>query len=214
MKFWVSLFLLISFLLNYLYAQESAKDLAEDDPAGFESGQAVSSYEKVLESWTTPEEISLWVQANFRYDHERAFRFSENRRDVEEGVRVLSPWEFFDAKSGVCLDLSRFCLETLARISPESKPRYLLISFEPVEIKGNTFRQHWMVSFRKKDEVYFFCDSHRPGHMAGPYSKAEDFIQEYGTYRGRKVVSFQELDTYERKKRQKQSLLLKMLSSN
>jgi len=77
----------------------------------------------------------------------------------------------------------------------------LMIEFDPVSIAGNTLRRHWVVSFERGGERYFFADSKRPGHIAGPYASTQDFIAEYARYRGRRIVSFREVETYERKLR-------------
>jgi len=37
--------------------------------------------------------------------------------------------------------------------------------------------------------------------MAGPYQSAQEFIDEYARYRGRQIVSFRELESFERKVR-------------
>ena len=76
-----------------------------------------------------------------------------------------------------------------------------MIEFDPVSIAGNTLRRHWVVSFERGGERYFFADSKRPGHIAGPYASTQDFIAEYARYRGRRIVSFREVETYERKLR-------------
>ena len=96
---------------------------------------------------------------------------------------IQAPSEFFDTKTGVCADLSRFGVETLRQIDPHSDPKYLMIEFEPMQIQRNTLRLHWLVSFRRDGHIYLFADSKRPGHMAGPYKDARAFIAEYEQYR-------------------------------
>ena len=43
-----------------------------------------------------------------------------------------------------------------------------------------------------------FADSKRPGHLAGPYASTRAFLDDYTAYRGREIVSFRELPSYER----------------
>ena len=131
----------------------------------------------------------------------RAMQLSETQRRKNGRMPILAPEAFFDVPSGVCVDLSRFAVETLRAVDPGSKPRYVMIEFDPVSIVGNTLRRHWVVSFERGGERYFFADSKRPGHIAGPYASTQDFIAEYARYRGRQIVSFREVETYERKMR-------------
>jgi hypothetical protein len=62
-------------------------------------------------------------------------------------------------------------------------------------------RMHWMAAFKRDGKHYFFADSKRPGHIAGPYASVQAFIAEYSAYRGRSIVAFRELESYQRKQR-------------
>jgi len=73
-----------------------------------------------------------------------------------------------------------------------------MIEFDPVTIRGNALRRHWVASFERDGKLYFFADSKRPGHIAGPYDSTQAFIDDYARYRGRTVVAFAERSTYER----------------
>ena len=114
---------------------------------------------------------------------------------------ILSPEAFFGSPAGVCVDLARFGVETLRAIAPETQPTYLMIEFDPVAIKGNTLRRHWVVSFQREGQHYFFADSKRPGLMVGPYKTVQAFIAEYAHYRGRQIVAFRTAESYERRLR-------------
>jgi len=153
------------------------------------------SYEQVLQVWKTPEEVNGWIGANFSYDAARALRLSETQRAKMKGISIYSPSEFFERKSGVCVDLSRFAVETLRKIDPNSDPKYVMIEFDPIHVKGNTLRLHWLVRFKRDGKTYFFSDSIRPGHIAGPYDDTEAFISEYEKFRGRKIIAFRELES-------------------
>jgi hypothetical protein len=162
---------------------------------------AAASYEHALEVWKTPEDISAWIAANFSYDMARAMRLSETQRARNERLPIHTPSDFFDTKTGVCVDLSRFAVETLRRIDPQSDPKYLMIEFAPIHIGGNVLRLHWLVSFKRDGRVYFFADSKRPGHIAGPYDDTRAFIDDYARYRGRPIMAFRELDSYQKQRR-------------
>jgi len=163
--------------------------------------KAADSYEQALRVWKTPEDINRWVAANFSYDRARALRLSETQRAKNGRISIHAPSEFFDTKTGVCVDLSRFGVETLRRIDPLSDPKYLMIEFDPIQTKGNMLRLHWLVSFRRDGKIYIFADSKRPGHIAGPYNDVQTFVIEYEKYRQRKIVAFRELDSYEKQRR-------------
>jgi hypothetical protein len=163
--------------------------------------KAVGSYEEAWRVWKTPEDITGWIAANFSYDMARALKLSETQRANPEKISIYDPSEFFDARSGVCIDLSRFGVETLRRIDPQSDPRYLMIEFDPIQIQGNLLRRHWLASFKREGKIYFFADSKRPGHIAGPYWETQAFIDEYEQYRARKVIAFRELASYQKQRR-------------
>lgn len=180
-------------------------DPASDAPAarisdGGKFTQA-SSYGDTLKLWRSAEDINAWVNARFEYDPARAIQLSETQRQKNGRMPILAPEVFFAAPRGVCVDLSRFAIETLRAIDPDTQPAYVMIEFDPVTIAGNTLRRHWVASFLREGQHYYFADSKRPGHIAGPYGSTQEFIDEYARYRGRRVVSFREVDSYERKAR-------------
>ena len=201
--------LLLAFLLLSVYACVLHASSPDSDGLAYAEGSTVPSnsavsYEKALQVWNLPEDINDWIAANFSYDAARAAHLSETRRTKSGRVSIYSPSEFFETKSGVCVDLARFSVETLKQIDPHSDPKYLMIEFEPMQIRGNTFRLHWLVSFRVDGKAYFFSDSKRPGHIAGPYNDIRAFVEDYMKYRGRKIVAFRELDSYKKKRHAKE----------
>jgi len=159
------------------------------------------SYSQALKAWRTPEEINAWIGARFEYDIQRAMRLSETQRSQSGTLPITEPSAFFADPAGVCVDLSRFAVETLRNISPELKARYLMIEFAPAIIAGNTLRLHWVATFTREGKHYFFADSKRPGHIAGPYASAQAFIDEYAKYRGREIVAFREPASYLKQQR-------------
>ena len=160
-----------------------------------------ASYDEALRIWKTPEDIAAWSAARFAYDTDRALQLSETERQKGADPTILAPADLFERPTGTCLDLARFGLETLQRIDPQSRPRYLMVEFEPLQLKGRTLRRHWLVSFRRGDGVYVFADSKRPWLVAGPYESVDAFIREYERFRGRNIVRFYETDSYRRQLR-------------
>jgi hypothetical protein len=196
------LFLSVGFA-NSLYPTESSSDSPEFEIDSTVLFKSADSYEQVLDIWKTPEDINAWIAGNFSYDMVRALRLSETQRTKNSQLSIYHPAVFFTTKTGVCVDLSRFGVETLRHINPQSEPKYLMIEFYPIQIEGNTLRLHWMVSFKHDGMYYFFADSKRPGYIAGPYNDTREFIKEYAQYRSRKIVSFRELESYQKKRRTK-----------
>jgi len=160
-----------------------------------------ATYPQALQLWRSPEDVNAWIGARFHYSLPRAMQLSESQRAKAGQSRIHEPQEFFGAPSGICVDLSRFAVETLRQINPELQANYLMIEFAPVTIGGNTLRMHWLASFKRDGQYYFFADSKRPGHVAGPYASAQEFIAEYAAFRSRPVVAFRELVSYQRRQR-------------
>lgn len=178
---------------------DPASDAPEARMPGRSPLKAASSYSEALTLWQDTDDVNAWIGATFQYDVSRAMLLSETQRTLNGRMPIISPEAFFASPSGVCVDLSRFAVETLRAIDPGTKPTYLMIEFDPISVAGNTLRRHWVVSFQREGKHYFFADSKRPGHIAGPYLSTQEFIDEYARYRGRPIVSFRELESYERK---------------
>ena len=182
-------------------ATDPSSDAPEVQRRQAASFKDAASYQQALQVWRTPEDVNAWIGAKFEYDMSRAMLLSETQRSISGQLPIYQPHEFFAAPSGVCVDLSRFAVETLRHIDPDARASYLMIEFAPVTIGGHTLRMHWLASFTRDAQYYFFADSKRPGHIAGPYASAEEFMGEYAKYRGRQIVAFRELDSYQRKQR-------------
>jgi len=176
-------------------------DSPEPWPARPAVHQEAATYAEALRTWRTPEDVSAWMGARFNYDASRAVLLSESSRARSAAPPIHRPADFFAAPSGMCLDLARFAVETMATIDARLEPAYLMIEFEPVTIAGETVRLHWLALFKRDARYYFVGDSKRPGHVAGPYASAQVFVDEYARYRQRKVVAFREVATYERRQR-------------
>jgi hypothetical protein len=73
-----------------------------------------------------------------------------------------------------------------------------MIEFDPVTIRGNALRRHWVAAFERDGKLYFFADSRRPGHIAGPYDAMQAYMDDYARYRGRTIVAFSERATFAR----------------
>jgi hypothetical protein len=156
----------------------------------------LESYEHALQTWKSPEDINAWIASNFSYDMNRSIRLSETQVGQQGQSPIYTPSKLFSVKSGMCVDLSRFAVETLKIINTQYDPKYLMIEFYPLKIDGNILRRHWLVSFKRDGQTYFFADSNRPGLIVGPFNATEEFIREYERYRGRRIVAFREMESY------------------
>lgn len=186
-------------------AVPNAADPASDAPDASFSARGpfidAPSYPEALQRWANAEDINAWIGARFRYDMDRAIQLSETQRHAQGRMPIHEPQAFFAEPQGVCVDLARFAVETLRVLSPASQPRYLMVEFDPIAVRGNTLRRHWLVAFERGGQHYFFADSKRPGYIAGPYADVQSFIDEYARYRGRRIVAFSERESYERRVR-------------
>jgi hypothetical protein len=179
---------------------DPASDAPEAGRVAPFSFKSADSYAEALRVWRTPEDVNDWIGARFEYDMPRAMQLSESQR-ARSRLPIHAPADFFLAPRGVCVDLARFGVETLRAIDPGSRPAYLMIEFDPFAISGNTLRRHWVAVYRTERGYFVFADSRRPGHLAGPYATLAQFTEEYARYRGRRIVAYRELETFERQVR-------------
>jgi hypothetical protein len=176
------------------FVASGAADIAR--PAG--AARPPHSYADALRHWRRAEDLSAWAAQRFRFDAERALQFSSTQRRVGPPPAITEPEDFFAEPTGICLDLARFAVETLRRVDPAAEARFLMVEFEPVLVDGHELRLHWIAVFRRDARLFFFADSDRPAHLAGPYAGAQDFIADYQVFRGRPVLRHLELDSLRR----------------
>ena len=157
-----------------------------------------ASHAQALQRWQGAEDIAAWAGRFFRFDAERALQFSSTQRRVGPPPTVAEPEHLFAEPTGICLDLTRFGVETLRQIDPTAQARYLMVEFEPITVDGHVLRLHWLGVYQRDGQCYFFADSDRPGHIAGPYARAQDFIADCAAFRGRPVMRHLELDSLQR----------------
>ena len=166
------------------------------------SNENLPKYADEISNWTSANQVHDWIEDNFSYDFNRAVLLSNNRK-LESQTSIFKPEELWVEKRGMCVDLSRFAVEITKAIDSTAYVKYLKIEFEPIEIDGSKFVNHWIAALKENDEFYFFADSKRPKVKAGPYTSVEDFILSYEKFRERKIVSYKLLDSYKKTKRTK-----------
>jgi hypothetical protein len=184
-------------------AVDPGSDAPEVAPVRHAVADLPATYEEAIARWRLPSEVNAWIGARFEYDFDRAMKLAENQRTLDARIQIHEPASFFAHPTGVCVDLARFAVETLRAVAPAVNASYLMIEFDPAVISGNTLRRHWVVQFEADGMLYFFADSKRPGHVAGPYRTAQAFLDQYSQYRQRRIVSYRTLESYERQFNQK-----------
>jgi len=178
---------------------ETDPDAPAERPLSARRGSDPPDYAAALHAWVAPEQVNTWIGERFEYDRARAQRLSETQRLAQGTLPIHTPEAFYAEAKGVCVDLARFAVETLRTIAPASRPRYLMLEFDPVSVQGNTLRRHWVAVFERDGRLYVFADSKRPGHIAGPYARVQDYVAEYASYRGRTIVAAREVPGYQRR---------------
>lgn len=165
-----------------------------------------ATYEAALTSWSSIDDINGWIGKHFRYDMERAMALSESGRAKNPGQRVEihPPDEFYAQPQGICVDLARFGYESIKQVAPDTRAHYLMIEFEPAEIRGEVLRRHWLVTYEKDGKLYSFADSKRPGHIAGPYDTLDALTRDYERFRGRTIVAAKQRDSYRKQKKRRE----------
>lgn len=165
-----------------------------------------SSYDDVLASWRTPEDITRWVRDEFRYDLDRALDLAEDS-PVRADMAVYTPRETFDARSGVCVDLCRFAVDTLRAIDPATPAHYLMIEFEPVRIAGRTLRRHWFAVYEHPDGLVGFADTKYPGELTEPNPSLAGLVADYEARRRRRVLGFELRSTFLKELKKKRAMM-------
>lgn len=170
-----------------------------------------SNYFETVSHWSTFKDVYNWVKYNFCYDFARA-QLLANNSNKKNKISIYSPEELWIKKKGICVDLSRFAYETIQLIDSSAISNYLKIEFEPLEINGSRFVNHWLILLKEKDEFYFFADSKRPDILDGPYESVQEFIKKYEKFRGRKINSYALLNSYKKTTKKKRSKTSKVNS--
>jgi hypothetical protein len=130
----------LAFALAAIVSYANAADPNSDAPEGRErpAGHVpeFATYAQAVQAWRTPEDVNAWIGAKFEYDGERSMLLSETQRAQKPGPPIHPPAEFFAAPRGICVDLSRFGVETLRAVAPELKARYLMIAGVPRRLRA------------------------------------------------------------------------------
>lgn len=198
--------LLLTAFLFQVNAQTNSQKKLSDSPNdtihNVNNFNYPNSYNEALQEWTTVVQVNDWIKNNFKYDMERAKSLAENGSERGK-TNIYLPQEFYQIKKGMCVDLSRFTVETLNKIDTSKNAQYLMIEFEPITIEGKIIRKHWISIYKDPEGYYLLGDSKRPGYIAGPFDEVEDFIVAYQKYRERQIISWKVVLDYNKMKKKK-----------
>jgi hypothetical protein len=112
-------------------------------------------------------------------------------------------------------DLAALCRgKTLRIVDPAAQANYLMIEFALVTIIARQYICACTAGFVQARRQILSADSKRPGHLSGPHASTQEFIDGYAKYRGRTIIRFRELESYERKKRTQATRQLKEAQQN
>ncbi|MEO9484362.1 MAG: transglutaminase-like domain-containing protein [Ekhidna sp.] len=200
----ISVLCFTKFLGTPVIAQSDDEQMRLSDAPTNADQQRISSeksYQEILENWDHVDSVNQWIGKYFGYDMSRALKLGEGS-DLRSKTKILTPEEFYENPNGVCLDLSRFAVETLRKMPQEYEANYLMIEFEPITIKGSTLSKHWIAVYKDQNGLFnFTADSKYPGRKYEGYSDVASFVSEYETLRDRKILRYQIVPTYEKKKK-------------
>jgi hypothetical protein len=173
-------------------------------PQGPRAPAGPATYDDALAEWTTPEDIMRWVRDGFRYDLERALDLAEDS-PVRADTEIYTPRETFDSRTGTCVDLCRFAVDTLRTVDPAAAVDYLVIEFEPLHIAGRTLRRHWLAVYEHPLGVVSFADTKYPGEFSEPRPSVASLVADYEVRRGRRVLGFQLRNTFLKEQRKRRA---------
>src|SRR5687768_11302526 len=156
-------FLLWTFFMTEVKAQTPGEQLLKLSDAYNDSTFQKSkfsnqiSYDTALQKWKTIHDVNDWIKENFRYSMERARQLAENS-STREKVRIFTPIELYQINKGVCIDLSRFAVETINIIDSSKHVQYLMIEFEPIVIDSSILKKHWMAIYQDSSGYHLLAD--------------------------------------------------------
>ena len=159
------------------------------------------TYDEALARWRSADDINAWIGVRFQYDVRRALQLSETQRERGGRLPIHAPDAFFAQPHGVCVDLSRFAVDTLRRIDPASKPVYLMIEFDPVAIRARCCAATGSHAFSATGSCTFSPTRSGPGTWPVRMPDTAAYIRDYAAYRGRTIVAFREMESTDKQRR-------------
>lgn len=147
-------------------AQETAASVASQ-----------GAYEAAISKWSSYQDVANWLKANFAFDHGRLNTILlRTRQNGPAGLLARGASSTYDMKSGYCTDAAAFAIQSLNRINPDYKARYIFIK--------NRFGQphHWVAGFQVDGKIMVmdYGASSEWGGMNGvhgPYDSLDQYAE-------------------------------------
>lgn len=134
-----------------------------------------SRYETALATWTSYQDVSTWLRANFVFDKARQTQGMQQLKAVgPAGILTRRPDTLFDNKTGYCRDAAGFAKDALNKINPDYQARYIFIKNQ------HGPPNHWVTGFVVDGDLYVM--DHGAGKhwqamsgVHGPYASLKDY---------------------------------------
>lgn len=100
------------------------------------------AYESAVAGWTSYQDVADWLRTHFRYDRARLGDIlARTRESGPAGLLARSAGGTYQLKSGYCTDAAAFAIQSLNRINPDYRARYIFIK------NRNGQPHHWVAGF-------------------------------------------------------------------
>ena len=133
------------------------------------------SYDKTVDSWSSPEDVSTWLKNKWEFSSSDATRVAYKiRTEGPQVIKAKSAEDTFNNPIGWCKDSANFAKETLNKMDEEYKAGYIFIKNK----LGPP--NHWVTGYRYKGKIYvvdYGAGSHWSDMMGthGPYDTLEEY---------------------------------------
>ncbi|MEA3498121.1 MAG: hypothetical protein U9R16_03580, partial [Campylobacterota bacterium] len=134
-----------------------------------------SGYNSMINNWKSHEDVANWVRDEWKFSNQDARKVANKIR--KEGPQIIpakSAEETYDNPRGWCKDAANFGIESLNKMDPKYKAKYIFIKNR----KGPP--HHWVTGFQKDGKIYvidFGAGSHWGDMMGvhGPYDSLDGY---------------------------------------
>lgn len=135
------------------------------------------TYEGAVAKWATYQDVARWLQDHFKFDNERLNDILQRtRQNGPSGLLARSARGTFQLQSGYCTDAAAFAIQSLNRVNPDYKARYIFIK--------NRFGQphHWVAGFIDNGKImvmdYGAASEWRGmAGVHGPYESLDEYAE-------------------------------------
>ncbi|ANQ83538.1 hypothetical protein [Azoarcus olearius] len=145
--------------------------------------QSGAGYEAAVAGWSRYQDVAGWLEGNFSFDRGRLDTILQRtRQNGPAGLLARAADGTFALRSGYCTDAAAFAIQSLNRINPGYRARYVFIK--------NRYGQphHWVAGFMDGDKLMVMDYGAGPEWSAmrgvhGPYASLDDYAAFLGSLR-------------------------------